>query len=80
MAVASRSHRRVVALRYLRCARLKKVREALLRAEPGQGVADVAMHWGFEHMGRFAVEYRRRFGEHPLETLRPRGPSRLGGG
>ena len=57
-------------MRYLRMARLKKVREALQRAEPEQDIAEVAMRWHFEHMGRFAVEYRKRFGESPSETLR----------
>ena len=28
------------------------------------------MKWGFCHLGRFAVEYRRRFGESPSQTLR----------
>lgn len=32
----------------------------------------IAMGWGFTHMGRFAVEYRKRFGESPSETLRQR--------
>jgi transcriptional regulator GlxA family with amidase domain len=58
--------------RYLRIASLKKVREALQRAEPEQDIAEVAMRWQFEHMGRFAVEYRKRFGESPSETLRGR--------
>ena len=29
---------------------------------------DIASLWGFDHMGRFAVEYRRRFGERPSDT------------
>jgi AraC-like DNA-binding protein len=28
-------------------------------------VTDIAMDWGFSHMGRFSVEYRKRFGESP---------------
>jgi AraC-like DNA-binding protein len=59
-------------MRYLRIARLKKVREALQQAEPEQDIAEVAMRWQFEHMGRFAVEYRKRFGESPSQTLRGR--------
>jgi AraC-like DNA-binding protein len=59
-------------MRYLRIARLKKVREALQRAEPERDIAQVAMRWQFDHMGRFAVEYRKRFGESPSETLRRR--------
>ncbi len=59
-------------IRYLRNARFRKVREALARAQPGDSVTAIAMSWGFSHMGRFAVEYRRRFGESPSETLRQR--------
>lgn len=62
-------------MRYLRNARFAKVRDALLRAEPEESVTVIAMACGFTHMGRFAVEYRRRFGERPSDTLRrdPRG-------
>jgi AraC-like DNA-binding protein len=59
-------------MRYLRNARLRQVRQALLRAEPGASIADIAMSAGFAHMGRFSVEYRRRFGETPSQTLRQR--------
>ena len=62
-------------MRYLRTARYEKVREALHRAEPEEGITEVAAKWGFTHMGRFSVEYRRRFGESPSETLRRRGGS-----
>ena len=56
-------------MRYLRSARYERVREALERAEPEESVTRTALRWGFTHMGRFAVEYRRRFGESPSETL-----------
>ena len=59
-------------MRYMRTARYQKVREALSRAEPEESVGDIAAKWGFSHMGRFSVEYRRRFGETPSETLRRR--------
>src|SRR5215472_3444114 len=55
---------------YLRRARFAKVREALRSAEPEENVTGIAMELGFSHMGRFSVEYRRRFGESPSETLR----------
>jgi AraC-like DNA-binding protein len=56
-------------MRYLRSARYERVREALGRAEPEESVTEIALRWGFTHMGRFSVEYRRRFGESPSETL-----------
>jgi AraC-like DNA-binding protein len=57
-------------MRFLRTARLEKVREALRRAEPAASVTEVALQWGFTHTGRFSVEYRKHFGETPSETLR----------
>lgn len=61
-------------MRYLRDVRFERVRHSLRRAQPEEGVAEVARRWGFSHMGRFAVEYRKRFGESPSDTLwRPQG-------
>jgi len=57
-------------MRYLRTARFEKVREALTRAESEESIAEIAGRWGFTHMGRFSVDYRRRFGEAPSATLR----------
>jgi len=66
-------------MQYLRNSRFEKVRDALLRAEPEESVTEIAMNWGFTHMGRFAVEYRQRFGESPSESLRHvRAPKRVG--
>jgi AraC-like DNA-binding protein len=57
-------------MRHLRNVRFAKVRQALLRADCGESVTEIAMRFGFAHMGRFSVEYRQRFGEMPSETLR----------
>lgn len=59
-------------IRYLRNARFRRVRDALMKAEPEQGVTTIAANWGFVHLGRFSVEYRSRFGESPSETLKKR--------
>jgi AraC-like DNA-binding protein len=59
-------------MQYLRSARFDLVRRILLQAGPSANVTQIAMEAGFLHMGRFAVEYRRRFGESPSETLRSR--------
>lgn len=60
-------------MRYLRYLRLSRVRDALLNAEDGNTVKAVASRWGFSDLGRFAREYRDRYGELPSETLRRRG-------
>lgn len=57
-------------LTWLRAERLERVRAELLSARRGHvRVTDVAMHWGFRHLGRFCVAYRQRFGETPTQTL-----------
>jgi transcriptional regulator GlxA family with amidase domain len=53
---------------YLRNARFARVRDALRRAHGEERIVDIAALWGFDHMGRFAVEYRLRFGEKPSDT------------
>jgi AraC-like DNA-binding protein len=57
-------------MRYLRDARLDKVREALMCPGESDRIMEIAIRWGFAHLGRFAVEYRERFGETPSQTLK----------
>jgi transcriptional regulator GlxA family with amidase domain len=57
-------------MRYARDCRFAEVRQALLHAGPRDNVTTIAVQWGFCHLGRFSVEYRKRFGETPSETLR----------
>jgi len=56
-------------IRYLRDARLDRVREALARADAEENVTAIALKWGFSHMGRFSLAYRARFGESPSRML-----------
>lgn len=56
---------------YLQAHRLNGVRREL-RKGGGRKVADAANAWGFWHMGQFAADYRRMFGELPGVTLRNR--------
>lgn len=57
---------------YLRCIRLAGVRR-VLRATPAarMAIGEAASRWGFFHLGNFANDYRRLFGELPSQTLRP---------
>lgn len=55
---------------YLKRLRLGGVRRALQRADRAQvKIIDIAMDWGFWHMGHFARDYRIMFGESPSQTL-----------
>jgi AraC-like DNA-binding protein len=56
---------------YLRNLRITRAHEELMAADPFSTTATaVARKWGFSHYGRFAADYRRRFGHKPSETLR----------
>ena len=56
---------------HLRQVRLQRVREALQSAGSGDAtVTEVALRWGFTHLGRFASDYKRWFGESPSATLK----------
>jgi AraC-like DNA-binding protein len=57
----------------LRTIRLERVRAELEAAPPSENIAGIAFKWGIVHLGRFARDYRRRFGELPSHTLRKRG-------
>lgn len=58
-------------LEHLRAVRLERARAALRAADPSlTSVARIATSWGFNHLGRFSQDYRRRFGESPSVTLR----------
>ena len=59
-------------LAQLREIRLNGARRELLQASPGAKVTDIALRWGFPHCGRFSIEYRRRYGETPSQTMRRR--------
>jgi len=70
-----RRHRGISPMRLLKMARLDHARSELLSADPDSvSVTTVALKWGFQHLGRFSVEYKRRFGESPSATLH-HGPS-----
>ncbi len=55
---------------FLKSVRLERVRADLKAAAPGASVTSIAHRWGVIHLGRFAQEYRKRFGELPSETFR----------
>ena len=56
---------------FVKGSRLYGAHRDLWRADPSRvRVSDVANSWGFWHMGQFAADYRRVFGEMPRATLK----------
>ena len=58
-------------MQFVRQRRLEAVRKELIAAVPNQvKVTEVAMKYGFWHLGQFSAAYKKAFGERPSETLR----------
>ena len=55
---------------YIRARIFSLVRDELGHAKPGALISDVANRWGIWHMGQFAHDYRRMFGELPSDTFK----------
>lgn len=65
-----RRYRNTSPMAYLKSVRLEKVQEELRCAQAvGDTVTDIAMRWGFVHLGHFSADYKRKFGESPSATL-----------
>lgn len=55
-------------MQYLKRVRLNRAREELLKSGTRQNVSSVALDAGFNHLGRFSIEYKKAFGESPTQT------------
>lgn len=56
---------------FVKMIRLNRVRRDLRRYSPQEkNITDIANMWGFWHMGQFARDYKKLFGELPSETER----------
>jgi AraC-like DNA-binding protein len=57
-------------MQYLRDMRMENARRDLQTAPPALTVTEIATKWGFYQLGRFATEYKNRYGETPSVTRR----------
>jgi transcriptional regulator GlxA family with amidase domain len=64
-----RKHRGYSPMQFLREQRMQRVRQELSEAAGETSVTEVALNWGFSHLGRFSLYYAERFGEKPSVTL-----------
>jgi len=62
-------------LSFLRELRFDRARQELLGGCGHASVTEIATRCGLGHLGRFAIEYHRRYGESPSATLRRSGRS-----
>ncbi|MBY4676711.1 AraC family transcriptional regulator [Marinobacterium arenosum] len=57
---------------FIKQSKLRSLREELQNNAAIRNVTEVALDYGFSHLGRFSSDYRKMFGELPSETLRQR--------
>ena len=71
--LAFRTELGLTPMEYLRRVRLDHVHQDLLAIAQGRAagtVTDVALRWGFTHLGRFSGFYRETYGKLPSQTAR----------
>ncbi|MBA1245553.1 AraC family transcriptional regulator [Pseudomonas japonica] len=71
-----RKHMGMSPMAYLKKLRLSEVRKQLLKGGRGINISTVATEWGFNHLGRFASEYKKLFNEMPSATMHRNDSSR----
>jgi AraC-like DNA-binding protein len=56
---------------YLKILRLDKCRRELIKTDPSHDtVTRIALEHGFSHLGRFSIEFQKRFGQNPSKVLK----------
>jgi AraC-like DNA-binding protein len=69
-----RSHLGMTPVEVMRRCRVERIREDLLKADPGGlTVTEAAARWGIRNRSTLVASYRRYFSETPAETLSRRG-------
>lgn len=53
---------------YLKSYRLYAARQDILASRGIRSISDIALEWGFNHLGRFSADYKSKFGESPSHT------------
>jgi len=70
LTMAFQEHHHLSPMAYVRRERMEAARAELQQASPDHRVTDIAFRWGFGHLGRFCTEYKARYGETPLQSLK----------
>ncbi|WP_370979481.1 AraC family transcriptional regulator [Agaribacterium sp. ZY112] len=67
---AFRKHRQCTPMQFVRTLKLDAVHAALLESQHNSSIIDIALSYGFSHMGHFAAHYKKQFNEAPSDTLK----------
>lgn len=63
-----RKRRGISPMHFWRSLRFEAAHRELRNADASVGVTEIALKWGFSHLGRFSADYRKQFMETPSET------------
>ncbi len=66
---AFQNHRGYSPMAFVRATRLALAHDRLTEGEPGATVTRIAQESGFDHLGRFSLDYAKRYAEPPSVTL-----------
>ncbi len=64
-----RKHTALTPVAYLKDFRLRQARAQLMQDQCSANVSSIALGVGFNHLGRFSLDYKRAFSETPSETI-----------
>lgn len=70
LAMAFQEYHNLSPMAYVRRERMEAAHNELRHASPDIRVTDIAFRWGFGHLGRFCAEYKARYGETPMQSLK----------
>ncbi|MFK8050533.1 MAG: AraC family transcriptional regulator [Halioglobus sp.] len=65
-----RNHQGQTPMQFIRAKKLDAVKKILKQSNGEASVTDIALRYGFNHLGRFSHYYREQFGESPSTTLK----------
>ncbi len=67
-----RKYRNISPMRHLKEVRLERAHHDLAHTGEHNSVTEIALRWGFTHLGQFSATYQQRYGELPSATLKRR--------
>ena len=67
-----RKYRNISPMRHLKEVRLERAHHDLAHTGEHNSVTEIALRWGFTHLGQFSASYQQRYGELPSATLKRR--------
>lgn len=74
---AFQNHRGYSPMAFVRATRMGLAHERLAAGKPGETVTRIAQECGFDHLGRFSIDYAKRYAESPSQTLRKARRTRI---